>query len=123
MAMKRTWGLWLGVVSFLAGAPLAAGAEGPHAGADEKVSYDKQVRPIFQAHCQGCHQPAKAGGGFVMTAFDRLLKGGKSTMAAVVPKHPEESNLLDVITPEAGKAEMPKDSPPLSPAEIALVAR
>ena len=26
-----------------------------------KVSYDKQVRPIFQAHCQGCHQPAKAG--------------------------------------------------------------
>ena len=25
------------------------------------VSYYKQIRPIFQAHCQGCHQPAKAG--------------------------------------------------------------
>ena len=49
----------------------AAAAAGP------KVSYDKQVRPIFQAQCQGCHQPAKAGGGYVMTAFDRLLKGGE----------------------------------------------
>ena len=34
--------------------------------------------PVFQANCQGCHQPAKAGGGYVMTAFDRLLKGGES---------------------------------------------
>ena len=24
-----------------------------------KVSYYKDVRPIFQQHCQGCHQPAK----------------------------------------------------------------
>ena len=50
----------------------AAAAAGP------KVSYDKQIRPIFQAQCQGCHQPAKAGGGYVMTAFDRMLKGGES---------------------------------------------
>ena len=33
----------------------AVSASGP------KVSYDKQIRPIFQAQCQGCHQPAKAG--------------------------------------------------------------
>ncbi|HEY4408323.1 MAG TPA: alpha-amylase family glycosyl hydrolase, partial [Acidimicrobiia bacterium] len=37
--------------------------------------YYKQIRPIFQAQCQGCHQPSKAGGGYVMTAFDRLLAG------------------------------------------------
>ena len=40
------------------------------------MSYYKQIRPIFQAQCQGCHQPAKAGGGFVMTDFKRLLAGG-----------------------------------------------
>ena len=32
----------------------------------------------FRRSCQGCHQPAKAGGGYVMTAFDRLIKGGES---------------------------------------------
>ena len=88
-----------------------------------RVSYYKQVRPIFQAHCQGCHQPAKAGGGYVMTAFDRLLAGGKSKAAAVVPGKPDESHLLDQITPDGGKAEMPKDKPPLSTAELEIIRK
>ncbi len=58
------------------------------AGPAVKVSYDKQIRPILQAHCQGCHQPAKAGGAYVMTAFDRMLKGGESGIAAIVPGKP-----------------------------------
>ena len=39
-----------------------------------KVSYCKDVRPIFQQHCQGCHQPAKPQGGFVMTSHPELFK-------------------------------------------------
>ncbi|HEU0038439.1 MAG TPA: hypothetical protein VFR76_04125, partial [Verrucomicrobiae bacterium] len=35
----------------------------------EAVSYYRQDRPILQDNCQGCHQPAKAKGGFVMTDF------------------------------------------------------
>lgn len=90
----------------------------------EKVSYDKQVRPIFQAHCQGCHQPAKAGGGYVMTSFAGLLKGGESTLAGITPGKLDESYVLDQITPDAdGTAAMPKDKPPLSEAERALIAR
>ncbi|HTU89144.1 MAG TPA: cytochrome c, partial [Gemmataceae bacterium] len=34
---------------------------------DKEVSYYKDVRRIFQQHCQGCHQPAKPQGGYVMT--------------------------------------------------------
>src|SRR6516162_5106395 len=64
------------------------------------VSYYKQVRPIFQAHCQGCHQPAKDKGGYVMTAFDKLLAGGESGDAAVVAKKPDESQLVHLITPK-----------------------
>jgi WD40 repeat protein/mono/diheme cytochrome c family protein len=88
-----------------------------------KVSYDKQVRPIFQAHCQGCHQPAKPSGAYVMTAFDRMLAGGESKEAAIVPGKPEESFLIDQITPEDGKAEMPQGKPPLSKAELDLIRR
>ena len=95
----------------------AISASGP------KVSYDKQIRPILQAQCQGCHQPAKAGGGYVMTAFDRMLKGGESGLPSIVPGKIEDSLLIDKITPENGKAEMPQDKPPLSTAEIELVSR
>ena len=49
-----------------------------------------------------------------MTAFDKLLKGGESGAEAIVPGKPDESNLLDLITPDDGKAEMPKDKPPLA---------
>ena len=57
--------------------------EEPAAGTDATakpaaVSYFRDVRPIFQANCQGCHQPAKAGGSLDMTAFKTLLTGGES---------------------------------------------
>ena len=89
----------------------------------DKVSYYKQVRTIFQSHCQGCHQPAKAGGGYVMTAFARLASGGDSKSAAIVPGKPAESHLIEQITPEGGKSEMPKDQPPLSAPEIELISK
>ncbi|GIW95885.1 MAG: hypothetical protein KatS3mg110_3926 [Pirellulaceae bacterium] len=77
------------------------------------VSYYKEIRPIFQEHCQGCHQPAKRGGGYVMTRFDLLLQGGESGEPAIVPGKPEESYLVRQITPENGKAEMPQGGQPL----------
>ncbi|MDG3007953.1 DUF1549 domain-containing protein [Paludisphaera mucosa] len=95
--------------------------EEPKAAAPAKVSYDKQVRPIFQARCQGCHQPAKAGGGYVMTAFDRLVKGGDSEGAAIVAGKPAESALLGQVTPHDGKAEMPRGGAPLAPAELEVI--
>ncbi|AGA28815.1 DUF1549 domain-containing protein [Singulisphaera acidiphila] len=126
MAMRPTWSLRVLALSTLFTLPIAGQAAGDPAkpaGSDETVSYYKQIRPIFQAQCQGCHQPAKAGGGYVMTAFDRLLAGGESKLAAIVPKKPEESHLLEQVTPEAGKAAMPKEKPPLSPAELDLIRR
>ncbi|HND54724.1 MAG TPA: hypothetical protein PLV92_20070, partial [Pirellulaceae bacterium] len=59
-----------------------------------KVSYYSQIRPIFQANCNGCHQPAKAKGEYVMTTFDKLLKGGESGDAAIVPGQPDKSYLV-----------------------------
>ncbi len=111
--------LCLGLTSWSVALPLCA-ADAP---ATDAVSFDKQVRIILQANCQGCHQPAKAGGQYVMTAFDRLVKGGESGSAAVVPGKPETSALLQFITPKDGKAEMPKGKPPLNPAEIELIKK
>ena len=87
------WSRGVAALLFLATiAPSLAvgGAEGEAkpAASGDKISYYKQVRPIFQAHCQGCHQPAKAGGGYVMTSFDRARRrrrvegGGRRPQAA-----------------------------------------
>ena len=58
--------------------------------ADEpaRVSYYKDVRPVFQQNCNGCHQPAKPLGGFVMTAHAELLKPGERGKPGVVPGKP-----------------------------------
>jgi WD40 repeat protein len=89
----------------------------------EKISYYKQVRPIFQANCQGCHQPAKDRGGYVMTAFDKLLAGGESGDPAVVAAKPDDSHLIEQITPKDGKAKMPEGRPPLDCGDIDLIRR
>jgi len=89
--------------------------------AAKKVSYYKEVRPVFQANCQGCHQPAKVKGSYVMTDFKKLLAGGESRLAAIVAKSPDKSNLLKLITPVEGKAEMPEGRKPLHAAEIELI--
>ena len=94
------------------------------ASADEgTVSFYKQIRPIFQSHCQGCHQPAKQAGAYVMTDFARLLAGGESESAAIVPGKPDESYIVDLVTPADGEAEMPKGKSPLSKPEIDLIRK
>jgi WD40 repeat protein len=99
---------------------LAAAAPDPAAA----VSYFRDVRPILQARCQGCHQPAKAEGGYVMTEVPRLFSAGDSGTAGVVAGKPDESHLLAQITPDAaGGAEMPKGAAALATAEIALIRR
>ena len=98
----RKVGPWLSTLAVACLATSAARGEDPpkdkaQAAAD-KVSYYKQVRPIFQAHCQGCHQPAKAGGGVLSVPpvissgrrapiFGRFRKGDGAGFDAVVLVH------------------------------------
>ena len=111
------------ILAFACFSTLTADDSKPSAAEDAPVSYYKQVLPIFQAHCQGCHQPAKANGKYVMSSFDALVKGGESGEKAIVPGKPDESYLVEQITPEDGEALMPPDKPPLADAEIALIRR
>ena len=101
--------------------PVQADDEQPAGEAVSKVSFYEQIRPIFQAQCHGCHQPARDSGKYVMTEFAKLVAGGESETAAVVASKPDESYLVELITPADGKAEMPKGKKPLSAVEIDLI--
>src|SRR5215831_9066566 len=99
----------------------AADTSAPSPAAGPKVSYYREVRPILQANCQGCHQPAKSKGGYVMTEFKRLLAGGDSEGAAIVPGQPDKSAILKMITPQDGEVRMPKGKTPLMESEVTLL--
>jgi mono/diheme cytochrome c family protein len=86
-----------------------------------KVSYYKDVRPIFQQQCQGCHQPAKPQGGFVMTSYPDLLKPGDSELPGVVPGKPQDSLLVKLLGEVQGRAQMPKGKDPLPQFQVKLV--
>lgn len=87
------------------------------------VSFYKHIRPILQANCTGCHQPAKAKGDYIMTDFAKLLAGGEEG-SAIVPGKPEQSNLLKVSMPNAeGKVEMPPKGDPLHESQVALIKK
>jgi WD40 repeat protein/mono/diheme cytochrome c family protein len=84
------------------------------------VSYYRQVRPLLQRHCSGCHQPSKAGGKLVITTFEELAKGGENG-AGFVPHKPDESPLVEFITGE--KPRMPLKAEPLKTAQVDLITR
>jgi WD40 repeat protein/mono/diheme cytochrome c family protein len=118
----RVFSLFL-VAGCLLATSFASAEEAPAAASDQ-ISYFKDVLPIFRTkNCTGCHQPAKQGGDYVMTDFANLAKGGESGSAAIVPGNPKGSYLIEQITPVDGKAEMPKDAPPLTAPEIATITK
>lgn len=111
--LRRSLGLFALLAAFPAAAAEPAGAE------SAKVSYYKDIRPLFAQHCQGCHQPAKAQGGYVMTQYAELFKNGNSGKEAIIKGNPDASYLIQQIIPQGAKPPaMPKDKEPLAEAQI-----
>jgi mono/diheme cytochrome c family protein len=112
-----TWKwLALGAAVFLAPhSPLLAADS---ATSEAALTYERDVRPLFKAHCFHCHgEGGELKGGLDLRLRRLLVKGGDSG-EALVPGKPEESPLFDRIQ----KAEMPPgDKKKLSPAEVALI--
>ena len=91
------------LICLLVPALTAVRADGPTPVAPEAESdpaavefFEKSVRPILAARCQGCHGPAKQKGGLRLDARAAMIAGG-STGPAVVPGNPKESLLVDAI--------------------------
>jgi WD40 repeat protein len=83
------------------------------------VSYYREVRPILQRNCQGCHQPNVRSSGLDVTTFEGLRSGGKRG-AAYQAGAPAESAIVRYLTGEL-KPQMPLGQAALKPEEIELV--
>lgn len=115
------WLTVLGMFVALAGGDRLTRAAEEAAPTEEKpVSFYRDVRPILQRHCSGCHQPAKAGGKLVVTSFEELQKGGEAG-AGFVAGQADDSVLLQYIVGDP--PEMPRGADPLKPEQIDLIRR
>ena len=112
---------FLSMIPLIATASIFAAEPAAPAG---KVSYYGDIRPIVQQHCQGCHQPAKAQGGYIVTQFAELFKAGNTGKEPIVAGKPDASLLVQQLLPAAGKPPaMPKGKEPLPTATVEKVKR
>jgi hypothetical protein len=78
--------------------------------------FQDRIAPILERRCIGCHNDQQREGAFSLQSAKVAFDDGN-----IVPSDPAGSHLLDLITPENGKAEMPKDAEALSEDEIRLI--
>ncbi|MBA3316106.1 MAG: hypothetical protein M3552_01970 [Planctomycetota bacterium] len=75
------------------------------------------VAPVLERRCLGCHNEAVRKGGLSLATASAVFAGGENGRV-IEPGSPAASYLLDLVTPANGRAAMPKDGDPLTPAEI-----
>ncbi|MCA9089442.1 MAG: DUF1553 domain-containing protein [Planctomycetaceae bacterium] len=87
--------------------------------AEQPVDFQSQVAPLIVEHCIRCHSAGIDKGDISLATAEDLVSGGH-----VVPGEPENSYLLDLISvAEDQTADMPKEGPPLSVAQVELIRR
>jgi len=95
--------------------------------AAERVQFNRDIRPIFSDTCFACHGPDenKVKGKLRLDSLDAARKGGKSGEAAIIPGHPEKSEVMKrLLTSDADEHMPPADfHKVLSKDQIALVER
>ncbi len=91
-----------------------------------KIDFLRQIEPILERSCVGCHSGEKPRGRYRVEGRDVLLRGGDSGAAAVVPGHSEKSPLIEYVSGKAPELKMPPSAvrerfPALTSAEVALL--
>lgn len=86
----------------------------------DPVSFERDVYPLLEKRCNGCHHADKVSGGLDLTRLSTMLRGGDDLGSAIIPGKPDESPLIKVLH-EGSDYFMPKDGEPLPADEIALL--
>ncbi len=88
-----------------------------------KINFSREIRPILNQNCLGCHGGVQKQGGVSFLYREEALSKGDSGKPTVVPGDPDSSEMVlritskdpDIIMPQ------PKHGAPLKPAEIKLI--
>ena len=84
------------------------------------TSFQRDVRPILQRSCAGCHRPGKMKGKLDVTTYAALAHGGKKG-TEWTGGEPDKSRLVQMVSGD--DPEMPSKGEKLSAAEVSTLAR
>ncbi|WP_133793583.1 c-type cytochrome domain-containing protein [Prosthecobacter fusiformis] len=93
--------------------------------AQETISYEKQILPLWDAYCMDCHGADDADGGLALDTFSALMKGGEEGVSIVAGKA-DDSLLVKFLEGRSGRGGKNEFMPPgkrdkLKAEEIALI--
>lgn len=109
--------------ALVAGGAVWASLYHPHDTAAQHVDFNRDIRPIFNAHCITCHGGVKQVSGVSFSYREQALGKGKSGRPTIVPGSPHASELMARITSNDPEFRMPLHQQPLAANEIALLRR
>jgi mono/diheme cytochrome c family protein len=89
--------------------------------ADDKITYQDHIRPIFESRCFGCHNPDKMKGGLDLTNYGGAMTGS-SGGEIVNPGSPGDSTIILTTTKKA-EPFMPPEGDPLTKEQIDLISK
>ena len=118
MAYTRTTLALTVLLASLAG--IAEAQELPPA-LDRPVDYDKEIQPLLQKRCLGCHGEKKQKGKLRLDLLSNLLSGGESGEPALVRGNSSESHLVKLVAGLDPELVMPPRGKRLSAGEIGLL--
>jgi mono/diheme cytochrome c family protein len=91
--------------------------------AQAAVDFQKEILPIFEAHCIGCHGAEKAMGKLKLDSADGIKAKLADDADLLVAGEPEKSELYErLVLPAENKKRMPKGADPLDQKSIDLIA-
>lgn len=88
---------------------------------EEKIDFNAQIKPILNKNCIVCHGGVKRNGGFSLLFRQDALDTIESGKLAIVPGHPDKSEMIRRLQLSDPEERMPYKEDPLSKEEIDLL--
>jgi hypothetical protein len=88
----------------------------------EKISYNRDIRPIVNNKCISCHGGVKQSGGFSLLFEEEAKRPSESGKLAIVPGDSRNSEIIKRLNHSDTSLRMPLDKEPLTKEEIQLIS-
>ncbi len=89
--------------------------------AEEKITYEDHIRPIFREHCFTCHNQSKAQNDLALDNYPRLIAGGAGG-EVIAPGDPDGSYLWNLVSHKEQPA-MPPNQGKIADAKLELIRK